>query len=69
MSIGALEAQVGGGLPIKTFAPHYYFFDSPYVMKDWNHFQRVWAGPLGDEVREGLIKNGKRCIWESCIED
>lgn len=57
-SIGALEMQVGGGLPIKTFAPQYYFFDSPYVMKDWNHFQRVWASPLGEKAREELIKNG-----------
>ncbi|MGQ9622007.1 MAG: TRAP transporter substrate-binding protein [Candidatus Caldatribacteriaceae bacterium] len=58
VSIGALEMQVGGGLPIKTFAPQYYFFDSPYVMKDWDHFQRVWASPLGDKAREELIKNG-----------
>jgi len=58
VSIGALEMQVGGGLPIKTFAPQYYFFDSPYVMRDWNHFQRVWAGPLGEKAREELIKKG-----------
>ncbi|NSW77327.1 MAG: TRAP transporter substrate-binding protein [Candidatus Atribacteria bacterium] len=58
VSIGALEMQAGGGLPIKTFAPQYYFFDSPYVMKDWNHFQRVWASPLGDKMREEIIKNG-----------
>lgn len=58
VSIGALEMQVGGGLPIKTFAPQYYFFDSPYVMRDWNHFQRVWASPLGEKAREEVIKNG-----------
>jgi tripartite ATP-independent transporter DctP family solute receptor len=58
VSIGALEMQAGGGLPIKTFAPQYYFFDSPYVMKDWEHFKRVWASPLGDKMREELIKNG-----------
>ncbi len=58
VSIGALEMQAGGGLPIKTFAPQYYFFDSPYVMKDWGHFQRVWASPLGEKAREELIKNG-----------
>ncbi len=58
VSIGALEMQVGGGLPIKTFAPQYYFFDSPYVMRDWNHFQKVWAGTLGEKAREELIKKG-----------
>ena len=58
VSIGALEMQVGGGLPIKTFAPQFYFFDSPYVMRDWNHFQKVWAGTLGEKAREELIKKG-----------
>ena len=28
VSIGAVEMQAGGGLPIKTYAPQYYFLDS-----------------------------------------
>ncbi|WP_369018736.1 TRAP transporter substrate-binding protein [Thermatribacter velox] len=58
VSIGAVEAQVGGGLPIKTFAPDYYFFDSPYVMKDWEHFKRVFYGELGQKMREEIEKKG-----------
>ncbi len=59
VSIGAVQMQSGGGLPIKTFAPKYYFLDSPYVIKDWAHYQRVfWDSPLGAAAREQIAKKG-----------
>ena len=59
VSIGAVQMQSGGGLPIKTFAPQYYFLDSPYVIKDWAHYQRVfWDSPLGAAAREQIEKKG-----------
>jgi len=41
VSISGVEMAAGGGLPIKTYAPEYYFFDSPFVMRDWNHRMAV----------------------------
>jgi len=59
VSIGAVQMQSGGGLPIKTFAPQYYFLDSPYVIKDWAHYQRVfWDSPLGNAARAEIAKKG-----------
>jgi len=59
VSIGAVEMQAGGGLPIKTYAPQYYFLDSPYVMKDWAHYKRVFLeSPIGEEARALIAKNG-----------
>lgn len=62
VSVGALEMNTGGGNIIQIFAPQYYFFDSPFVMKDWNHFLRVWNGPLGEKAREEILKNGNTLI-------
>jgi len=59
VSIGAVEMQAGGGLPIKTYAPKYYFLDSPYVIKDWDHYQRVFFdSPVGKKARELIAERG-----------
>jgi len=59
VSIGAIEMQAGGGLPIKNYAPHYYFLDSPYVIKDWEHYKRVFFdSPIGKKARELIAKKG-----------
>ena len=59
VSIGAVEMQVGGGMPIKAYAPQYYFLDSPYVIKDWEHFKRVfWNSPVGKKARELIEQKG-----------
>ncbi len=58
VSIGAVEMQVGGGLPIKTYAPEYYFVDSPFVMRDWDHFMAVWNGEMGQEIRDIVLEKG-----------
>ena len=58
VSIGGVEMQAGGGLPVKTYAPEYYFVDSPYVMRDWNHWMAVWNGKIGQELRDIIAKKG-----------
>ena len=59
VSIGAVQMQAGGGLPIKTYAPQYYFLDSPYVIKDWEHFKRVfYDSPVGKKAREIIEQKG-----------
>lgn len=59
-SQGKVEMQVTGGQPLQVSAPQYFFFNAPYVMKDFDHFMRVWNGPLGKKAREQVEKNGKQ---------
>jgi len=59
-SQGKVEMQVTGGQPLQVSAPQYFFFNAPYVMKDFDHFMKVWNGPLGKKAREQVEKNGKQ---------
>jgi TRAP-type C4-dicarboxylate transport system substrate-binding protein len=58
-SAGDLEIQSNGTNYLELYAPRYYFFTGPYVMKDFDHFTRVWNGPLGKAARAEMEKNGK----------
>lgn len=59
-SQGQVEIQATGGRPLEVSAPQYFFFNAPYVMKDFDHFMRVWQGPLGKQARERVETNGKQ---------
>lgn len=54
---GELEMQSNGTNFLELYAPKYYFFTNPYVMKDFPHYMRVWNGKLGREARAQLEKN------------
>jgi TRAP-type C4-dicarboxylate transport system substrate-binding protein len=54
---GELEMQANGTNFLELYAPPYYFFTNPYVMKDFNHYMRAWNGKLGEEARVKLEKN------------
>jgi TRAP-type C4-dicarboxylate transport system substrate-binding protein len=54
---GELEMQSNGTNFLELYAPPYYFFTNPYVMKDFNHYMRAWNGKLGQEARAQLEKN------------
>jgi tripartite ATP-independent transporter DctP family solute receptor len=58
VKIGGVEAQVGGGVPIKMYAPSYTFLEGLYVFRDWEHFQKVWQSPLGDKLRKLFEEKG-----------
>jgi TRAP-type C4-dicarboxylate transport system substrate-binding protein len=58
-SAGALEMQSNGTFFLQSYAPPYYFFTGPYVMKDFDHYLRVWNGKLGREAQAEMEKNGK----------
>jgi TRAP-type C4-dicarboxylate transport system substrate-binding protein len=47
-----------GGQPIQDWAPQYFFFNGPYVIEDYDHFEDVWFGDLGDEARDLMTQNG-----------
>ncbi|MGD9124367.1 MAG: TRAP transporter substrate-binding protein [Desulfarculaceae bacterium] len=57
-SQGKVEMQATGGRPLEVSAPQYFFFNAPYVMKDFNHFMRVWRGALGKKARALVEKKG-----------
>lgn len=59
-SEGKVEMQATGGQPLEVSAPQYFFFNAPYVMKDFEHFMRVWNGPLGKKAREQVEKSGSQ---------
>ncbi|MGN9914668.1 TRAP transporter substrate-binding protein [Phytohabitans sp. LJ34] len=50
-----------GGQPIQDYAPAYFFFNGPYVIRDYAHFQRVWRSHLGDEAR-ALVRSGGNLV-------
>jgi tripartite ATP-independent transporter DctP family solute receptor len=57
-SEGKIEMQANGHRSLEVHARPYFFFNAPYVMKDFNHFMRVWDGPLGQAARASAEKNG-----------
>lgn len=57
-SEGVIDLQFNGGRPVEVFAPQYFFFNAPYVIKDYDHFLRVWNGPLGEKAKELVLQNG-----------
>jgi tripartite ATP-independent transporter DctP family solute receptor len=57
-SKGKLEMQSNGHEALEVFAPEYFFFNGPYVMKDFDHFMRVWNGELGKKASAEVEKNG-----------
>jgi TRAP-type C4-dicarboxylate transport system substrate-binding protein len=57
-SQGVVDMQATGGYPLQVFAPQYFFFNGPYVIKDYEHFLRVWNGSLGWEAKELIYNNG-----------
>ncbi len=57
-STGQLEMQSNGHRSLEVFAPQYFFFNAPYVMKDFDHFMRVWDGKLGQAARAQAEQKG-----------
>jgi len=53
---GGLEMQSNGTMFLQEYAPPYYFFTGPYVMKDFEHYMRVWDGRIGQAARAQLGK-------------
>ena len=50
--------QSNGTNFLEIYAPPYYFFTNPYVMKDFDHYMRVWNGKLGQQAQAQMEKNG-----------
>lgn len=57
-SDGTLEMQSNGTMFLQVYAPPYYFFTNPYVMKDFDHYMRAWDSKLGQEAQAQMERNG-----------
>jgi len=57
-SAGELEMQSNGTNFLELYAPPYYFFAAPYVMKDFDHYMRLRNGKLGQQAQAEMEKNG-----------
>jgi TRAP-type C4-dicarboxylate transport system substrate-binding protein len=51
------DILITGGQPLQDYAPAYFFFNGPYVIEDYAHFERVYRGPLGREARDSIAEN------------
>lgn len=53
------EIMLTGGQPLQDYTPRYFFFNGPYVIRDWAHLMDVWHGELGEAMVGELEANGK----------
>jgi len=56
MSTGGLEMGAMGSGDIAIFFPKYFVFEIPYVLRDPDHFFKLWAGPVGKEINDVVLK-------------
>ena len=64
VSTGGVEMQVGGGIPIKIFAPQYQFMNDPFIMRDWNHWKKVWDAKVGKDLKDTVERKGRTLYVE-----
>ncbi|MEJ5229018.1 MAG: TRAP transporter substrate-binding protein [Pseudothermotoga sp.] len=57
-SQGVVDMQFTGGRPVEVFAPQYFFVNAPFVIRDYEHFLRVWNGPLGERAKTLIAEKG-----------
>lgn len=57
-SQGIIDLQFTGGRPVEVFAPEYFFVNAPFIIKDYEHFLRVWNGPLGEKAKAQVAEKG-----------
>lgn len=55
---GLVDLQFTGGRPVEVFAPEYFFVNAPFVIKDYEHFLRVWNGPIGEKAKATIEEKG-----------
>jgi TRAP-type transport system periplasmic protein len=61
------DVMITGGQPLQDYAPAYFFFNGPYVIEDYDHFSRVYAGELGDEARDLIAANSNLVAFGSSV--
>ncbi len=59
------DILITGGQPLQDYAPAYFFFNGPYVIEDYDHFLRVYRGPLGREARDLIAANSNLVAFDT----
>jgi TRAP-type transport system periplasmic protein len=59
VSTGGVEMQVGGGIPIKIYAPQFQFMNDPFIMRDWSHWKKVWDAKVGKDLKDTVEQKGR----------
>lgn len=58
------EVVLTGGQPIQDYAPQYFFFNGPYVIRDFKHLKRVWNSEIGDGMVDQIELNGNYVVFD-----
>lgn len=56
----SIEGQVSGNIPVSMYAPNYYFVETPFVVQDWDHFNRVWKSDAFQPALEKIREEGNQ---------
>jgi tripartite ATP-independent transporter DctP family solute receptor len=56
MSTGGLEMGAMGSGDIAIFFPKYFVYEIPYVLRDADHFFKLWKSPVGKEINDVVLK-------------
>ena len=56
MSSGGLEMGAMGSGDIAIFFPKYFVYEIPYVLRDPDHFFKLWRSPVGKEINDVVLK-------------
>lgn len=57
VSNGELDMVLGGGLGIDMFASEFYFFQTPFLMRDMDHVNAFLESGLHDQMAEAMDEN------------
>jgi len=58
IKLGTIDMGMAGNPFFTAFAPELNVFDLPYLFRDFDHAYEVIDGPIGQELRKSLEKNG-----------
>jgi tripartite ATP-independent transporter DctP family solute receptor len=58
VKLGTIDIGMTGNPFFTSFAPEMNAFDLPYLFRDFDHAYKVIDGPIGQDLRKGLEKNG-----------
>jgi TRAP-type transport system periplasmic protein len=56
MNLGTLESALMGAQLIGAVCPEYGILDLPYIWRDQDHLRKVWAGPIGQEMKQAILQ-------------
>ncbi len=59
LRLGSVDMIVTGLAIFGWYAPEYGVFEAPFLWRDYAHLERVWNGPIGDELRAAMLDRAR----------